>query len=450
MPTQNPEPTDQPIQRLRACLVSVGGSPDPILHTLRTHRPAYVAYFCSAGTWDKAEAIQQILIADPVPAPVAAYLEVERFEELGPCYAALRAWLPTWLAAQTLAPEEVLVDYTGGTKTMSAALVLAATETLSHFSYVGGAQRDKAGTGIVIPGQERIYYQANPWRELAVRELDQAAHLWNAQQYDAAATLLRRAKGQVPREQRPAYERVILLAQALGDRLALQLTAATQKTTDLAKKLRKTPLAPGSAPAVAAAHSQLLDFADRASARFSAAAAFSGPAADPTAQLRELLDNAHLTSRLGRHDDAAARLYRALELFGQNELARLTGGAFYLGKLKADTLPAELANFAPFAGAEGIDVARRGIALEQVYRALAHLGHPAGLRALADFDGPESLKTPWRQATQRRNQSILGHGLQPVGAEGFATLAALVADYTGQDTTRAELDAPVLTPAWFS
>jgi hypothetical protein len=426
-----------------------------VLRSLRELRPDVVWYFCSGSSRILAEEIHHQLDGQPL----SDFIEVARFEELGPCYAALREALPRLLRHWRVEAGNVTVDYTGGTKTMSAALVLAATECFSNFSYVGGTQRDKAGTGIVLTGTERVHSQPNPWRELAVRELDQAATLWTTQQYHATAVLLRRTKNQVPLDQRLAFERVIDLATALDLRLSLQLPQAAALLAKLARKLAKTTpdfsapppasASPTTVPA-ARAHAALFAYCERASARFSAAAALAGPATDPSAQLRELLDNALLTARLGRHDDAAARLYRALELFGQNELARLTAGAFYLGQLKSSSIPGTLSDFRLFAAPEGLDLARRGIPLEQVYRALAHLAHPAGLRAVADFDGPASLKSAWRAATQRRNQSILAHGLQPVGEEGFNNFATLVADYTGQDTTHIDLDAPAWDSAWFA
>jgi len=422
-----------------ALLCSVGGSPDPIIHVIRARRPTHVAYFCSSGSRAKAEEIQAQLTF----APASDYLEVEKYEELGPCYAALRDWLPRWLSDRQLKSTDVTVDYTGGTKTMSAALVLAATELFSHFSYVGGTQRDKAGTGVVISGAERLHYQANPWRELAVRELDHASKLWSLQQYDAAAELLRRAKPQVPLEQRRAFERVINLARALSDRLALQLPRASKTLADLAKKLRqRDPISKSSA--------KLLSFCERATFRLAAAHGLNGPAEDPNLQLRELLDNALLTARLGRYDDAAARLYRALELFGQNELTRLTQGAFLLGRLQGVSLPSALVTFGPFQGIDGVAAAQSGVALEGVFRALAHLGHDAGMRASAEIDGPNSLHSPWRQATTRRNQSILAHGLQPVDELGFRTLAALVSSYTGQKLNEVDLEAPEFDFDWFA
>ncbi len=47
----------------RACRVSVGGSIEPILHTLRAPRPAYVAYSCSVGTRDKTASTSAIVAA---------------------------------------------------------------------------------------------------------------------------------------------------------------------------------------------------------------------------------------------------------------------------------------------------------------------------------------------------------------------------------------------------
>jgi CRISPR-associated protein (TIGR02710 family) len=425
-----------------ALLVSVGGSPAPILHTLRTHRPTHVGYFCSAGSRVKAEEIQAQLEFNPI----ADFLEVAAYEDLGPCYAALRAWLPGWLTLYNFAPEDVTVDYTGGTKTMSAALVLAASELFSHFSYIGGTQRDKAGSGIVLSGSEHMHYQGNPWHQLAVRELDQAATLWAAQQYEAVESLLRRTKGRVPLEQRPGFERVIDLSSALSARLSLRLAEASETLAKLDRKLAKI------SPSLASqdAFENLRAFCRDGSVRLAASHSANGPASDPRAQLRELLDNAILTSRLGRHDDAAARLYRALELHGQNELTRLTAGAFKLGQLKEDRVPASLASFPGFVGPDGELLAKRGIPLEQVYRALSHLGHPAGRQAVAEFDGPDSLKSHWRTATQRRNQSILAHGIRPVGPDGFASLAKLVADFTGENTTQVDLDAPGFNLVWFT
>jgi four helix bundle suffix protein len=46
-----PKPVEETqSSKITAALVSVGGSPAPVLHVLRQHRPSHVWYFCSAAT----------------------------------------------------------------------------------------------------------------------------------------------------------------------------------------------------------------------------------------------------------------------------------------------------------------------------------------------------------------------------------------------------------------
>ncbi|OQX91368.1 MAG: hypothetical protein B6D58_08485, partial [candidate division Zixibacteria bacterium 4484_95] len=54
---------------------------------------------------------------------------------------------------------DIVIDLTGGTKQMSAALALAATEQGLKVSYVGGEERTKDGLGTVVSGTEKIYYK---------------------------------------------------------------------------------------------------------------------------------------------------------------------------------------------------------------------------------------------------------------------------------------------------
>jgi hypothetical protein len=167
------DPESNSLPKVTAARVSVGSSTAPVLHVLRQHRPAHVWYFCSAGSRAKADEIQRQLDWHPQ----ARFIEVGRFEELGPCYRELRRVLPKVLAETKVAPGEVLVDYTGGTKTISAALVLAASELFDQFSYVGGEQREKGGLGIVVDGKERVHYQGNPWSDLSCCQPDPSGEI---------------------------------------------------------------------------------------------------------------------------------------------------------------------------------------------------------------------------------------------------------------------------------
>lgn len=85
--------------------------------------------------------------------------------------------------------DEVIVDYTGGTKNMSVALSLSAITHGFSFSYVGGAERTKGGVGIVINGKEKVCKSVNPWDFLAIDERKKISFLFNTNQFKAAKEL---------------------------------------------------------------------------------------------------------------------------------------------------------------------------------------------------------------------------------------------------------------------
>ncbi len=411
---------------ISAALVSVGGSPSPVLFTLQQHRPRHVWYFCSAGSRSVADEIHARLDWHPD----RDVIEVERFEELGPCYQALRGALPGLLRKWKVAAGDVLVDYTGGTKTMSAALVLAATEVFDQFSYVGGAQREKGGLGVTVDGKERVLYQANPWFALAVREVERARDLWAGCQFEAAAKVFRETAPRVP--QPLLFKAVADVAEALAARHRLDFKEAVRLLGAASKAL--PALFDGRDDAgLIAFTSGSLEICTACSAG-AASAAF----------LRELLDNTLRTARQGRYEDAAARLYRAMEMQGQLWLAEISQGAFINGRKKAGVpLPPSL---------EGCDFCQPDAAgevklsLEQACRALDRLGAARAAGVVADL--ALDKKSRWRQATEKRNTSILAHGVTAIGADGFETMKALAAEFLGFDLEREVHQIPPFDARW--
>lgn len=398
-----------PTAKISAVLISVGGSPAPLLFTLRQHRPAHVWYFCSAGSRQVADEIHAQLDWHPSP----RFIEVERFEELGPCYRELRRKLPEILAESHVSPREVMVDYTGGTKTMSAALVLAASELFDQFSYVGGGGRDKDGLGVTVTGSERPILQPNPWADLAIREVERARDLWAGCQFDGAAKVLREVAPRVPHRLR--FEAVADVADAMSARHRLDFRQAFGLLSPLVGKL----------PAL---FDGLPDYG-LLSHVISTRAICDACSKDAANEffLREILDNALRTADQGRFEDAAARLYRAMEMRGQIWLTEATEGAFVNGKLRTGSaLPEPLAAL-PFCKPD--ECGEVNLSLERLYIALHQLGHDRAARVTADIKlGGKSL---WRQATQNRNTSILAHGVRAIGKTDFSLMKQRASEFLG-------------------
>jgi len=413
--------------KVTAVLASVGETTAPVLYVLRQHRPAHVWYFCSAGSRANAEEIQEQLDWHPAP----RFIEVERCEELGPCYKELRHKIPDILAGTEVPPEEVLVDYTGGTKTMSAALVLAATELFQQFSYVGGEKRDE--TGRVISGEEYQHLQPNPWRELAIREVERARDLWAGCQFETAASVLRQVAPRVPLRRR--FEALAMLADGMAARHRLEFAKAKGIFHQAISRLRpifKSTHAASPLPIAKHAMKVCQDCAaDAANA----------------ALLRELLDNALRTAAQGRYEDAAARLYRAMEMQAQIWLAGATGKLFVNGRCKPEKtaqLPDALKAL-PFC--QPNDRGEIKLSLEQCFQALAALAHPQACAIAEDIGRGEGGR--FRTATQERNASILAHGVKPIGHEGFDKMKRIAADFLGFDLDCESNPIPPLDVSWF-
>ncbi len=415
--------------KVTAVLVSVGGSDAPVLHVLRQHRPKHIWYFCSDDSRTQAEKIQEQLDWHPAP----RFIEVDQFEELGPCYRELRRKIPDILAETKVPADEVLVDYTCGTKTMSAALVLVAVELFHQFSYVGGYQRDKGGLGIVLDGKERVLYQGNPWAELAIREIERTCDLWAACQFENAAETLRAVAPKVPLRLR--FEAIATLADAMAARHRLDFFGAVRRLHEAISRLR--PIFEGKpTPNPLTIAEQTKKLCDEC-------------AADTANQklLRELLDNALRTAAQSRYEDAAARLYRAMEMQAQIWLAEKTAGLFVNGRCKPENvnqLPDALKTL-PFCRPN--DRGEIKLSLEQCLLALAAIGHPQAKAIKADIDLGE--KSRFRTSTEKRNSSILAHGVLPIGKDGFEQMKQIASEFFEFDLTREENPIPALDPSWF-
>jgi len=135
----------------RALLMTVGGSPEPLRHSLAHGRPEGVVFVASAATADLAAA----LASELPPGAWHEVVQVAHHEDLLACLEGARAALARALD-RGLAPGDLLVDFTGGTKAMSAALVLATHATGCGYAYVGGDQRSKGGVGVVLDGHPAL------------------------------------------------------------------------------------------------------------------------------------------------------------------------------------------------------------------------------------------------------------------------------------------------------
>lgn len=304
---------------------------------------------------------------------------------------------------------DIVVDFTRGTKAMSAALVLAASRhDVAALRYIAG---DRDLRGMVVPGTEDIV-ALSPAIATAQKRLDTALRLAEHGNFAGALEVLQ--------EDGVAAWPAGLAEAARAVRPALGFFAAWDRLD------YRTAAAVDLACAAPLPEWQSL-WPTTAARAWVAGLASIPPASDAAAmaaRLRllacDLLANGERRIRDRHYEDAVLRAYRVLELIGQ---IRLFDHGLDSGRLPSDhpavrKLSAKLERNR----STGLGVRPDGsltAAREQVARLLKVLGDPLASRLLG-FD-----RQPTLPRVSARNDSVLIHGFQAIGPDDDALLRAL-------------------------
>ncbi len=388
------------VEMATAMIISVGGTPEPIVRTLVEHRPEFVCFFGSEETIERVGEIKRLAAEAGVEVRNRNVMARDP-QDLVACYRdALEA--AGRLEEAGVVPEQVVVDYTGGTKTMSAALALATVGKGYRFSYVGGRERTKQGLGVVVSGTEEVRTGVSPWQLFAVEEKRAFASLFNRHLFASAEEVLARAVRHAA-EEKDLLEALARLARGYRQWDAFRHAEAKVEVAagvaGLGTWVRFRPDS-GLETALAAAEQSLI-FLNRLQE------GTRGFKRRHRLQAADLLSNARRRAEVGRHDDAVARVYRALELVGQIAFEDTFGCD--TGAADPKRLPEELrAEYAAcYAGRDGQTLQ---LPLFATFRALEVAGRPEGRAFAARREELDKL-------LYARNHSILAHGFEPVAPD---------------------------------
>ena len=381
-------------------ICTVGGSPEPIVAALKKWRPVRVRFVHTPQTKaDVAAKVVPMSRAEGVDLDAGRYdlSELPDGQDLASCLDHLRRLAP--VASEWAARGEsfqVVVDFTGGTKCMSAAIGIQASRWPCVFSYVGGSERTKAGVGIVVSGAEKIVHQANPWDALGHQAVDDFVVLFDRYAFLAAANV---AAATMRRVSRPDRKRELSsleqLAKALDAWDRFDHTTCKNLLESVSKSANdlRAALSPTRGDRVLAGSAQLVTHLGQL-----------GQAQPPSRHhVLDLLANAKRRKDEGRFDDAVARLYRALEAIAQVALKE-GHGVESTEKVQLEKVPEALRTTWAARANEGVVA----LGLQDVYALLAALGDPVGQKFHgAGLSGPKS-------PLLARNRSILAHGFERV------------------------------------
>jgi CRISPR-associated protein (TIGR02710 family) len=355
---------------------TVGGSHQPILTALRARKWDRVVFVCTPGAGGSAAMVEQA-VGTFSPIPVLAGLDPGGWEvvtvppdEPDAAFAVLVEKLRA--LARYVPGAEIVADFTGGTKSMSAALTLAALDAGVALQLVSGERadlvrvRDRTEQAIAIRTK----------RIAGAREFERLAAGWSRHAYQEAA------EG---------------FAQLWSDLKTEGLSREDLRPLTRAKELSQAFAAwdsfdhKGAFGCLRNNRYDGMTIGGRSDWRDLAAALVREQSASWTAlHLRDLWRNAQRCAARGRYDDAVARLYRLWEGIAQ----WLLWADFQLDTAVVET------------------------GLKRSWDLYRHL-RPGG--EAASFWGRE-----WTRLDEKlriRNYSILAHGGDRVSRDGWKTLS---------------------------
>ncbi len=387
-------------KKIKAMVISVGGSVEPLIVTINSHQPEFVCFFASEQSVDKIGEIKQgvnvnfadrkVIVSDPQDLLECYHKSmecVERLREAG------------------YERDEVLIDFTGGTKPMSGTLLAASLAEGYNFVYVGGKERDKNSLGVVISGKEMIINGPNPWDIYAVEHRKKLCLYFNRYQFSACLEIINEALDRCQADS-PEEELFKGLMDAVNGylewdrfehRKARDLLSKGYKSLDLFARLT--------------GNNKIKSFIQGLKINLDYLNQFSQSTRNYQDLSRwhvlDLLGNAKRRACEGKHDDAVARIYRALEMSAQWKL--LSGYGINTSRVKPDEIP------------EGIREAYRQKYLDGDILKLPLAASFNLLHALQDPMGDKfiEMEEEINKILYTRNHSILAHGIKPVGTGVF-------------------------------
>jgi len=396
--------------------LTVGGAPRPLAMSIASTRPRRVLFFASP---ESARSITDVGTAPKGPGDRDTRGILQALADMG---APLDkgAWRVVHVPAQDLLPcvegmwralaEEldsagedarVILDFTGGTKLMSAALALAGQRFAgARYGYVaarrGSASRDKGGLGVTVDGEEHRLIQDNPRDASAHVMIDDARLLCRAGAWGSAARLLEEHRLRLTDPaRRREVEAWVHLCSAYDAWHRLHHGEALKALTNALKAKERI-----NAHLTRVESATLLPILENHRDRLTTLL----DEEDTAALVLDLVANADRHAANGQRDEAAQRVYRAVELHGRALLWQ--GYNIDPSRVEFDRLPKG------FVEEHELGRPRPGksiqLGLQMVWELLSHLGEEDVERF-----GELKLKAaaePRGGVLALRNNSILVHG----------------------------------------
>ncbi len=403
----------------RVLVLTVGTSSDPLIESIKRHRPDNIYFLASDGTASKIdEILSEAYPSNEIPPHKKSLLEGEDFLDLGRCFEHSVKILED-IKKDGFSAEDIIVDPTGGSKAMSSGLLMAAPFSGVTISYVKSKKKEYPDIDTNKPYlyDAKVVDGYHPYEVLARQDKVGFCQSFNNYRFTSAIgfceTIVKKGGERLAepfqhlKEISMGYRDWDLFRLNEGKKIIARglkhLEYYLEKYPNDKEKLFNF---------VAAVKSNLLSFEDILY-KTKSGKVYSFEL------VNELVANALRRSEEGRYDDAVARLYRAMEMIGQTriwEIYEVETSAFPYDKLSADLKDKLKPN-------------------EDGFVKLANFNTFVQLQSTNDEYGKRYIENESKilSLLGQRNNSILAHGKVPLNEKKFTDLYKIFKDVFGID-----------------
>ncbi|MBP8116498.1 MAG: TIGR02710 family CRISPR-associated protein [Nitrospira sp.] len=398
-------PADTPV---KALILAFTDAPTLAAYVINRLQPELLCFFVPESAKAQVEeAVQPLVqqmpkrwdwVVTPDPADVIA------------CHQALSRSIHDLFRNWSVQVGEVVVDLTGATPAMAAALATVSQPWTSRVISLVDAEGREEGEAIAIGGLSKHWLQGNPWDESAVVVRREASEAFNHGSFRAAATLFHTLEARVSGGQKPLYRALGELASGYGlweqfhYRQAWDKLKTSLKALDMASLWGGPPGLKALLPLIKANNGFLEKLV-------------LDPADVKDGVVLDLLAHAHRRAHVDHdYERAMVALVRAMEACAQRQL-------FKQYKIKTwdvqpEQLPEAMRDTCRTCYLDDVD-GKYKLPLQSQFRALAGLGDQMGQAFLRDWPKMKPL-------LDAANHAVLGHGFEAIKAERVQQLSDVV------------------------
>ena len=387
-------------------LMTLGGSPEPLKKSIEMYEPDQIFFLASHESVSLASDIFKALDFKPE----AKYEITEDPNLMFECYKKARRCVDRDKKTG-ISPKDIMVDYTGGTKVMTAALGNA-----YRFNYVGGSSRNKDGVGTVLNGKEELFVEMSPWSIFAEEERRQVVTLFNRRKFISVCEIINTAcERELPFQIEKYFQSIRPLAQGLQLWDQFEHKSAQTLLKEGFVKLRDyLSVYPEENLRVFSKEvERCLLFLNQVMNKTKGLCLYHRVLID------DLLNHARRKIEDCRYDDATARIYRALELYGQilfEKAAKCDNGEVD-PKIIPESIRDEFVRKYQDSCTEKLK-----LPLQTTFECLKEMGNNEGMRFFSRLKKIKDVQS-------NRNQSILAHGIKPIPEHAARSIFQTVSEF---------------------